>query len=554
MPRRAASFILALEVTLALHGAGCASSPPVAPISAPATATAATTPPRLVVVVVLDQVGSETLARLAPILDAGAYAHARARGRVLDDVVYAYSTTLTAPGHAAIFSGAPPSVSGVVANNVIDRSTGAHLAVVDDGKSVVLGVPTAHASPSVLRVPTVADALEAATHGAAKTVSISIKDRSAVLPAGQHPDLVLFYDPTVGFTTSTWYASTLPPWLATFSSEHPIEPGAVRWELPDADRLSSLLGPDDGPGEGALDGLTSHFPHVLAGSPKAAELWQYTPDSTEYLLELAYEAAVQLELGADEVPDLLMISVSGTDYTGHVFGPDSLEYADHVRRADRALLRLYERLAEHTDVAMIVTSDHGVARNPERVHDTIPTAVRIDTKALVAEIEAALDARAGPGDWVLGFVDPYLYLSAAAIARPDEKALRALAVETAAKHPGIFAAFDAQDAASVSHPNADLARQVRLSLDPERGGDVLIVPAYGAIFDAPYTPGRGTTHGSPWPYDTHVPVFMWGAGVSPGHDTEPLEQARIASTLAALLHIPPPATATLTPLPGVAPN
>jgi hypothetical protein len=507
-----------------------------------------------VVVVVLDQIGSETLARLAPLLEHGAYAQARARGRVLDDVVYGYATTLTAPGHAAIFSGASPSVSGVVANNVIDHVTGAHRTTVDDGQSGVLGVPEERASPSVLRVPTVADALEAATSGAAKTVALAIKDRSAVLPGGQHPDLVLFYDPTVGFTTSRWYASALPPWLAAFSSSHPIDASAVRWQLPDPDRLSTLLGPDDGPGEGALEGMTSHFPHVLAGNPRANDLWVYTPDSSEYLLELAYEAAVQLELGADDVPDLLMISVSGTDYTGHVFGPDSFEYADHLRRADRALLRLYERLSDHTDVAFIVTSDHGAARMPERIHDSVPTAIRFDAKAMVAEMEAALDGKAGVGDWVLGYVDPYVYLSAATVARPDAAALRTLAVQTAAAHLGVFAAFDAQNPAAITHPNADLVRQVRASLDPERGGDVLIVPAFGAIPDAPYTPGKGTTHGSPWAYDTHVPVFMWGAGISQGHDSEPLEQARVASTIAALLRIPPPAAATLPPLPGLAPR
>lgn len=560
MPRRLPSFALALALAVTLcagtsaAGAGCASSPPVAPTAIPTTSSAASTAPRLVVVVVLDQVGSEALARLAPLLEHGAYAHARAHGRVLDEVVYGYATTLTAPGHAAIFSGASPSVSGVVANNVIDRDSGRRRATIDDGQHVVLGVPEEHASPSLLRVPTVADALEAATRGAAKTVSLSIKDRSAVLPAGQHPDLVLFHDPAVGFTTSSWYAPALPPWLAAWSARHPIDPGAVRWELTDADRLSTLLGPDDGPGEGALEGLTSHFPHVLAGHPKAADLWTYTPDCTEYLLELAYETAVQLELGADEVPDLLMISVSGTDYTGHVFGPDSFEYADHLRRADRALLRLYERLAERTELAVLVTSDHGAARIPERVHDSIPTATRIDGKALVTDVEVALDAHAGVGDWVLGYVEPYLYLSAAAVARPDASALRTLAVQSAATRSGVLAAFDARDPASASHSNADLVRQVRASLDPERGGDVLVVPAFGAIPDSPYTPGKGTTHGSPWPYDTHVPVFMWGAGVSAGHNSEPLEQARVASTIAALLRIAPPKAATLPPLPGVAPR
>lgn len=555
MPTPHLARSLALTLALAsstLPAFGCASRSPAVPPATTQANVASTEPARLVVAVVLDQLGSETLARVEPLLKDGAFAHARDHGRVLDRVVYGYASTLTAPGHAAIFSGASPSVSGVVANNVIDRATGRRRATIDDGTHAVLGVPGEFASPSVLRVPTVADALEATTSSAAKTVSLSVKDRSAVLPAGQRPDLVLFYDPSVGFTTSSFYAPALPAWVTAFAQRHPIAADSVRWELPDADRLIALLGPDDGPGEGALEGLTTSFPHVLAGHPRAADLWPYTPDCTEYLFELAYEAAVQHQLGADEVPDLLMISVSGTDYTGHVFGPDSLEYADHLRRADRALLRLYQRLAERTSVAVLVTSDHGVARLPERVHESIPTAARIDGKAIVSSVEAALDAHAGAGDWVLGYLEPYLYLSQAAADRPDAAALRALAAQTAGARPSVLAAFDGRDPSAASHANGDLVRQVRASLDPERSGDVLVIPAFGAIPDGPYTPGRGTTHGSPWAYDTHVPVLMWGAGVSHGRNTEPLEQARVASTLAALLGIAPPKAATLPPLPGVA--
>jgi arylsulfatase A-like enzyme len=259
---------------------------------------------------------------------------------------------------------------------------------------------------------------------------------------------------------------------------------------------------------------------------------------------------VQHQLGADDVPDLLMISVSGTDYTGHAYGPDSLEYADHLRRADRALLRLYERLAQRTRVAVLVTSDHGVARMPEHVRVAAPTAARFDGKAIAVAAEAALDAHAGAGDWVLGFAEYYLYLSPAALARPDAAALRAIAIQAAASCAGVYAAFDARDPSLAAHANGDLVRQVRASLDPERGGDVLVVPAFGAIPEGP-APGRGTTHGSPWPYDTHVPVWMWGAGVSPGRNAEPLELARVASTLASLLGIAPPKAATLPPLPGV---
>ena len=506
--------------------------------------------PRLVVAVVLDQMGSEALVTLGPLLEGGAFARARREGRVLDQVVYAYAATLTAPGHAAIFTGATPRVSGVTSNHVVDRKTGLKRAVVDDGEHGVLGVAGAFAGPGVLRVDTVADALELATGGKSKTVALALKDRSAVLPAGKRGDVALFYDARVGFTTSTYYAAELPAWLLAFAQAHPINPAAVRWDVPDPERLSLLLGPDAAPGEADYKGLGTVFPHVLAGDPDAAELWSYTPDSTEYLLDLAYEAAVQLDLGADDVPDLLMVSVSGTDYTGHVFGPDSWEYADHLRRADRAVLRLYERLAARTRVAMLVTSDHGAARLPERVHDALPTATRIDATMLAAAVDAELDTALGPGDWVSGYLEPYLFLTEAARTHPDAARARKLALDAVARQPGIAAAYDSLDAAKLGQEHRELATRAYESIDPERSGDVLVIVAQGAVPDIGITKGAGTTHGSPWSYDTHVPVWMLGAGVSAGHDAEPLEQARVASTLCALLGIAPPTAAVAAPLPG----
>ena len=544
-----------LRAALALGSAwlaacGASTAPTVPPVHAPPPLPPPPLP-QLVIAVVIDQLGSDALIKLDPLLQGGAIAHARAHGRVLEHVVYAYAGTLTAPGHAAIYTGVPPAQNGVTTNAVVDATTGKRRAIVDDGQHAVLGTtPPVFASPTVLRAPTVADVLEQATGGRAKVASLSIKDRSAILPAGMRPDLALWYDTKVGFTTSAYYASELPAWLSAFGRTHPVLPASVSWEVQDGTRLGLMLGPDDAPGEGDYKGFGKTFPHRLDGNPNAADLWAHTPDSTEYLLELAHETATQLELGADDVPDLLLISISGTDYSGHVFGPDSWEYADHLRRADRALLHLCERLAQRSRIAVLITSDHGAAPLPERL-GAAGAGKRVDSDAFVHAIDAAIDAKFGAGEWIGGYLEPFLFLTPFARAHADHAAVRAAVLQAARAQSGVAAVFDTQQLDALRSATGALEQSVLRSIDPNGGGDFFVVVGQNVVPDIGMVAGAGTTHGSPWAYDTHVPVLLWGDGVSPGKDSEPLEQARVASTLAALLGIAPPGAAPRAPLPGV---
>jgi len=324
----------------------------------------------------------------------------------------------------------------------------------------------------------------------------------------------------------------------------------VSWEVPDPQRLGLLLGPDASPGEGDYKGFGTTFPHRLAALPSAAGLWAHTPEATEYLLELAFESAQQLQLGSDDVPDLLMVSISGTDYSGHVFGPDSWEYADHLRRADRAILRLAERLSARTQLAVLITSDHGAARLPERVGGA-PAAVRIDSAALELAINAAIEAVASPGAWVGGYLEPYLYLSPAARARPDHARMRGAALEALRAQPGIAAVYDTSDLQALRTAPSEIDQRVLRSIDPATSGDFFVVVAPNTVPDIGMVAGAGTTHGSPWDYDTHVPVLIWGPNVTPGVNHEVLQQGRVAGTLSALLGVAPPTAARLPPLPGV---
>ncbi|MBL0220259.1 MAG: alkaline phosphatase family protein, partial [Myxococcales bacterium] len=174
--------------------------------------------------------------------------------------------------------------------------------------------------------------------GRALTLSLAMKDRSAVLPGGQHPDACFWLDPRAGgFTTSTYYATELPPWIATWQRAHPLAGTMHVWEPQSPSSLASL-GPDDAPGEGAY-GWGATFPHDPSAPASIGEPDAYlsTPASTEHLLAFAREAVRELHVGDDEEPDLLAISIATPDYIGHAFGPESWEYVDGLVRVDRAV-------------------------------------------------------------------------------------------------------------------------------------------------------------------------------------------------------------------------
>lgn len=497
----------------------------------------------LVLAVVIDQLGSETLTKLEPLLDAdGAIARARTAGRVYRRVVYSYAATLTAPGHAAIFSGAPPAESGITANVRIDRETFQRYDFVDDRTHAVLGAQGRFASPASLRVDTVGDALKAQTGGQGKVVALSLKDRGAVLVSRAPADLALWYEAGVGFTTSTFYASDLPWWLIAYNQKHPADLNA-EWKVADESRLLAQLGPDSAPGEGPPEGLSNTFPHRLANSKRPAEDWTLFPGATDALLDVALRASTELKLCQDAIPDLLAISISGTDLVGHRFGPTSWEYAESLRHADRAIAKLIAELEQRCDVSVLITSDHGVCPVPEQTGGK-----RVD--GLREKVEAQLDTLLGQADWTARYDPPYLYLGPAGRAYGDFARLHTALATALAKIPGVVEGIDVRDRASLEARGDALAQQVLAAVDLKTSGEILVVLEPGAVpsFGAP---GVGTTHGSTRSYDTDVPVFVWGAGVTPAVHLEPFDQLRVASTLAALLKVTPPRPNAPPPLPGV---
>ncbi len=503
---------------------------------------------KVVVVFVIDQLGSWVLDKYLPHLPKDGVLRRGAETGVYADVAYAYASNRTAPGHAAIVTGHPPAVTGVTSNRVI-LPGGGHRSFVSDGKHRVLGRnEPAFASPTALRVPTVGDALHEATGGAAKIITLSGKDRAAVISGGQRADLAVWYDYKIpAFTTSTYYADTMPASIASWSSAHPIADLLVPWTAAQPKLYAELLGPDDGAGEGDWLGFGTTFPHDANATNNPYSVLRLMPQLTERLMDLAGVVADANDVGKDDVVDLMVVSVSGTDYVGHSLGAMSWELADHLIRADRAMGKLVRHLEKRGPVAVLITADHGVSPLPEKSQN--PASTRLFPDAITKVAQAAVDSALGEGEWVKNFSAPFLYLRPGLTGAQHDSAVAAIlpALEAIS---GIHGAYDVKHAKTWRSDPDRVKRSVGLSIADDTLGAIYVLPAAGCIMDEHRPRGKGTTHGTPWPHDAHVPAIFWGPGIAPRRITEVLPQNRVAPTISKLLGIAPPKGISAAPLPG----
>ncbi|MBT8466604.1 MAG: hypothetical protein HKN97_12430 [Myxococcales bacterium] len=551
--RSTASTHLVLATSLAaatVFLTGCATAAPQAtttiekPFAPPEPASQASVAPRLVVLIVIDQLGSWVLDEQLMLLPSDSVIRRAYEDGAFHMAELPYASTQTAPGHASLTTGVSPSAHGVVANAVYDSVLGSRRTV-DDRQHAVLGNPNRYVSPTQLRAESVADILHRESDAKAQILGISIKGRSAVLSVGQSPNVAVFYDAvTRGMTTSTYYApkKKLPEWLHDFNKANPVEPLLGTWEPADPNRLESQLGPDASPGE-----MYPSFPHDPRDAPDPWYAFAATPDSSEYLMAAAYAAVKAYQMGIDDVPDFLALGISGTDLVGHIWGPQSWEYADNLQRIDRALTRFVTLLEARGPVAFILTGDHGVAELPERAKAEGRAGGRLKGKELEQAAEQAADSALGPGDWVAGYVAPLFTYAADGKARRDE--LTKLLRKTMPRIEGVRAVYDARNPAELRASGKKIERLIGATLPDDPPGDLYLVTEPG-WFDALSELG-GTNHGTPWDYDRRVPVLMWGTAIERRTSEEIQDALKVATSLAALLNVPAPPGAPSEPIPGV---
>jgi arylsulfatase A-like enzyme len=543
--------MLTLLVTLV---AGCAAphersvEPGAAPAAEPAAdITAATAePPALVVLVVLDQFGEWVLAEHLALLPADSLLKRAWQEGARHTAELPYSNTATAAGHATLVTGVAPAEHGVFANAVHEAGRG-RLPIVDDGAHPVIGNPESHASPLALRVATVGDRLHEATGGRSVIAGVSMKARAAILSTGRSADIAVFYDDDIAaMTTSAWYSpdGRLPDWLAAFNADWPVQRTFTTWQR----RSDSPCALDDAPGEGPFVGWNNVFPYDPADSRKPDKAFGYSAASTPYLFAAARATIDATGMGRDDAPDLLVLGVSGTDRIGHVWGATSCEYVDNLLRTDRELTALADALTrslpEEAKVTWVITADHGVARLPEQTGEP---GGRLPSETILETARSAARGALGDGDWIAGYQSSGVYFTAAGDARGEE--LSRAVTAALSDLPGIEGAYAFRDRAALAQSGSAVERLAAASMPAGVDADVLVVPAPGwfnAVYDVP---GGGANHGTPWDYDSRIPVLMWGHGIGRAEGAEVADARRVAATLAAILGVPAPEGAMQPPLP-----
>lgn len=522
-----------------------------------------TSRPRLVVLVSIDQFRADYLVRFGDLyLPAkngsrpGGFRYLQARGAWYPDCRYQHYRTVTAVGHSILGTGAQPTVSGIVGNDWFDRETGKSVYCTDDPKSKVVGAgPGSKETPmsaSTQLVTTLGDELELATGGQAKTVSISLKDRAAILMAGHRADSVVWFDEaTGGFVSSTYYFKNerLPGWVEEFNSQKLADSlRAKPWE-PSVDEaaLRRVWNPK---------GQNLRFKHALTGADYTP--FTVSPAGTEFVLAAARKGVEAEGLGQDEVPDVLTLNFASNDYVGHRYGPDSPEALDISVQTDRQLSEFLTYLDGAVpgglkNVTFAVSADHGVATIPEVNSQSGVPVSRAITGDLRGAAEKALDEGVAADDWVASFANGELYFKDATLAKHPEVSREALenrVVEALRNQRGVYLVVGKTAVLAGRVPQNEMGRRITQSVHPQRSGDVIVILQPGWLAGtAPI--GAGTSHGTPFPYDTHVPLLVCGAGVTPGTYTQPVAPAQIAPSLAFLLGVPRPSGADGAILPGL---
>ncbi len=509
--------------------------------------------PKLVVLIVIDQLPSWVFDR-DKALFTGGLARMLRDGGYVPAAELPYANTFTAPGHAAIGTGAPPAVTGIVGNNWWRRAEAIDRDAEYDISSPVLSVASSHAgvlsagdngSAKALRVDGIADVLREVTNGKAKSVAISLKARGAVFMAGKHPDLAIWYEPAAGgMTTSKAYAAEPPRWLVELAATKSASRFyRSEWSAKDPAllaRTTKIL--DASPGEGSYGGFTTHFPHNLATTEAPTKSIVHTPFADDIVMDVVIGALEAMQLGKDEVPDLLAVSFSAHDFAGHMWGPDSWEVLDLTLRLDLALGQLFATLDQQVGVgkwAAVLTSDHGATPVVER---GAPGARRIPATEVMKAVDDALVPYGTP-PFVARVVSSNVYFNAdfARVERKPE-ALK-VAAAAVAKLPNIAASRVLSEVTGHCETRTGLEQTICFGAVDGDGGELFVVPTAGSLI----TDYRsGTHHDAPFDDNRRVPILVLAPGLSARQGAGTLLQ--VAPTVAALLGIPAPPAAKSPPL------
>jgi len=514
--------------------------------------------PKLVVLFVVDGLPQRQVTAYRDQLAPDGFARFLERGAAFEQAHYGYAFTVTAAGHATVLSGAYPHRSGIIGNEWLDLPSGQAMYCTGDPAAAYIGHKTGPmdgTSPRNLKVETLGDVLRRA-EPRAKVIGISGKDRGAILPAGRTGTAYMYMAGSGQFASTTYYMQQHPAWVDAFNGARPADRFfKTEWKplLPEAAYARSL--PDSqpwfGPRGGRLPMMMGTAADEAPGPNYYAALLR-SPFADALTLDFARAAIAGEQLGADDAPDLLAISLSGHDYVNHQWSAESRLSHDHLLQLDRLLQAFFadlDRSVGRGNYLAVLTADHGFMPAPEVSQAKGLSAGRVGGSQLLAAVNTALEQRFHAPRLAPAMSASALVLDRKLIAARglDAEAVADAAREALLAQPQLAAAYTRRELDAGSRAGAPLFEQMRRSWHREVSGDVQYALKPYWMFGSS---SNVATHGSPYEYDTHVPLLLWGPQwVRAAAVPTRVEIADLAPTLARLLRIPAPAASEGRPLP-----
>jgi predicted AlkP superfamily pyrophosphatase or phosphodiesterase len=530
--------------------------------STPVTPVTSRAPPKLLVLVVVDGLPQRQINAYRDQLAPDGFARFLDRGTWFANANYAHAFTVTAAGHAVMLTGAYPDLTGIIGNEWRNPETGVPVYNTQDLSATYIGHKTNAfdgTSPKNLRVQTVGDMLRAASP-VSKVIAISGKDRGAILPAGKSGTAYMYMAESGGFASTTHYMAQHPSWVTAYNAAKPADRYfKTEWKalLPEAAYARSL--PDSQPWFGPAGGKLPMMMGVAADDmpgPMFYNAVMRSPFGDALTLGFARAAIAGEQLGQRGVPDILSVSLSSHDYINHAFSAESRLSHDHLLQLDRQLERFFADLDKtigQGNYAVVLTADHGFMPAPEVLAAQGLPPGRLNAGQLLGRLNAGLEKRFGlpeSGKWAMGFSGSSLLLDKKqmAEAKLDPMLVAQEAQSLLLAEPAMAAAYTRAELLADSSPSALLFSAMRKAWHPDVSGDVQYALKPNWMFAST---SSVATHGSPYAYDTQVPLLVYAPGwYKPGAVDTPVDMASMAPTLARLLGVarPPAAAAAVLPL------
>ena len=499
--------------------------------------------PKLVVGIVVDQMKMEYLYRFSDDFSTNGFKRLMNEGYVFHNTHYNYMPTYTGPGHASIYTGTTPAIHGIVGNTWFDKSIGKSRYCTDDASVTILGTGDSDEgkmSPLNLESTTVTDELRMATNFKGKVIGISVKDRGAILPAGHFANWAFWLSDSGNFISSTFYGKQLPNWVSEFNAKKKYESYLNKdWTLLKQESVYSKSLADDNPYEGLLYGSKKPvFPYDLKKmyAEKGAKVIKTTPFGNDIVADFAKESIVSENLGMDNETDFLAVSFSSTDYIGHLTGPRSREVQDTYLRLDETIadfLSYLDKKVGKDNYLLFLTSDHAAAENVNFLKDNKYAVEAVGYKKLSTQLREFSKTTFGT-DLVLNYSNFNLFFDQKQI---QEKGLSLDKVKVAFKDflmkmPQVKRVYTEEEILAGTTADHFLT-YITKGYDPKQNGDLVILDKPGYIEHE----GTGTSHGTPYSYDTHVPLLFYGWNIKKGESFDKKVITQIAPTIAQKIKI-----------------